>query len=174
MESLTQDEEKRIARLQKYVTKVEEAQEEMMRAINSGEMEGYSEEEVRFYLSHTPNMIAEAGLFLAKMQRAYEYSKVDTKVILAKIWKKCNQHKDQLGLTNAKDREAYVQTDPEYIKAQQQEIEWKYRLNQMQVIYDRYEDMYISCRKLASMIPTLNKAQDSYVKYNREYGIENE
>ena len=72
MDTLTQDEEKRIARLEKYVAKVEEAQEEMMRAINSGEMEGFSEADIRFYLSHTPNMIAEAGLFLAKMQRAYE------------------------------------------------------------------------------------------------------
>ena len=106
MDTLTQDEQQRIARLEKYVNKVEEAQAEMMRAINSGEMEGFSEEDVRFYLSHTPNMIAEAGLFLAKMQRAYEYSKVDTKVILAKIWKKCNQHKDDLGLSNARDREA--------------------------------------------------------------------
>ena len=165
MESLTQDEEKRIARLQKYVDKVEEAQEEMMRAINSGEMEGYSEEDVRFYLSHTPNMIAEAGLFLAKMQRAYEYSKVDTKVILAKLWKKCNQQKETLGLTNAKDREAYVQTDPEYVKAQQQEIEWKYRVNQMQVIYDRYENLFISTRKLCGLIEKDNQNQYRREKY---------
>lgn len=165
MDTLTQDEQQRIARLEKYVNKVEEAQAEMMRAINSGEMEGFSEEDVRFYLSHTPNMIAEAGLFLAKMQRAYEYSKVDTKVILAKIWKKCNQHKDDLGLSNAKDREAFVQTDPEYIKAQQQEIEWKYRVNQMQVIYDRYENLFISTRKLCSLIEKDTQNQYRIEKY---------
>ena len=139
-----------------------------MRAINSGEMEGFSEADIRFYLSHTPNMIAEAGLFLAKMQRAYEYSKVDTKVILAKIWKKTNQHKDDLGLSNAKDREAFVQTDLEYIKAQQQEIEWKYRVNQMQVIYDRYENLFISTRKLCSLIEKDTQNQYRMEKYGNE------
>ena len=85
MEPLTQDEEKRIARLERYVEKVETAQAEMMRAINAGEMEGFSEEDIRFHLSHDPNMIAEAGLFLAKIRRAYEYAKNDTKTIRAEV-----------------------------------------------------------------------------------------
>ena len=163
MESLTQAEEQRLARLQKYIDKVEEAQEEMIRSIYAGEMEAFSEEDVRFHLSHDPNAIAEAGLFLAKMQRAYDYAKLDSQTITAELWKKCNQHKDDLGLTNAKDRESYVKTQPEYIKAQQQEAEWKYRLSQMQVIYDRYENLFVGSRKIASLIE-----KDNTNNYRRE------
>lgn len=152
MESLTQPEEQRMARLQKYVDKVEEAQAEMVRAINSGEMEGFTEEQVRFHLSHNPNMLAEAGLFLAKMQRDYDYAKLDVDTITAELWRKCNLHKEDLGLANAKDRESYVKTQPKYIKAQQQLLEWKYRLAQMQIIYDRYENLFIGTRKIASML----------------------
>lgn len=152
MESLTQPEEQRIARLQKYVDKVEEAQNEMIRTINSGEMEGFSEAEVRFHLSHDPNMLAEAGLFLAKLQRAYDYAKLDCETITAELWRKCNQRKDDLGLANAKDRESFVKTQPEYIKVQQQLLEWKYRLAQMQTIYNRYENLFIGTRKIASML----------------------
>lgn len=149
---LVQPEDKRIARLQEYITQIEQAMARMIKSINEGDTTGFSEEEVRFYLSSVPNMIAESGLLLAKMNRDYSYAKIDTKIITAEVWKKCNQHKDALKLSNAKDREAYVQTQPELIKAQQAEAEWKYRLDQMQIIYDRYTNLYISVRKLASMI----------------------
>ena len=97
------------------------------------------------------------------MQRAYDYAKLDSQTITAELWKKCNQHKDDLGLTNAKDRESYVKTQPEYIKAQQQEAEWKYRLSQMQVIYDRYENLFVGSRKIASLIE-----KDNTNNYRRE------
>ena len=163
MDTLTQPEEQRIARLKKYVAKVEEAQSEMIRAINSGELEGFTEEQVRFHLSHNPNMLAEAGLFLAKMQRAYDYAKLDVETITAELWRKCNFHKDDLGLSNAKDRESYVRTQPEYIKAQQQLLEWKYRLAQMQIIYNRYENLFVGTRKIANLIE-----KDNANNYRRE------
>lgn len=157
MEQLTQDEEQRIARLEKYVAQVEKAQAEMVRAINAGEMEGFTEEDIRFHLSHDPNMIAEAGLFLAKIHRAYEYAKNDTKTIRAEIRRKCNQRKDELGLSSASDRDDYVQTDQRYQDAVKQELEWKYRVEQMQVIYDRYENLFVGSRKIASLF-TQSKA----------------
>ena len=152
MESLTQSEEQRIARLQKYIDQVEEAYAEMTRVINSGEMEGFTETEVKFHLSHDPNMLAAAGLLLAKLQRAYDYAKLDVDTIIAELWRKCNQKKEDLGLTNAKDRESFVKTQPEYIKAQQQLLEWKYRLAQMQVVYNRYENLFVGTRKIANLI----------------------
>ena len=149
---LTQPEEKRLARLQEYVDQIELAMSKMIASINEGNTSGYSEEEVRFYLSTVPNLIAESGLLLAKMTRDANYAKIDTKIISAELWKKCNRHKEDLGLSSAKDREAYVQTQPEYIKAQQTEAEWKYRLDQMQIIYERYTNLYVAVRKIASMI----------------------
>lgn len=149
---LTEKDEKRIARLEKYVKKVEEAQKIMMLQAQKGEFEAFSEEDIRFHLSHDPDMIAEAGLFLAKLTRAYEYAKVDTQVILAQLWKECNEEKELLGLSNAKDREAWVKTQPRYVKTVRQEIEWKYHLNRMQVIYDRYENLFTGSRKIASML----------------------
>ena len=128
MDTLTQPEEQRIARLKKYVAKVEEAQNEMIRAINSGELEGFTEEQVRFHLSHNPNMLAEAGLFLAKMQRAYDYAKLDVETITAELWRKCNL-----------------------------------RLAQMQVIYDRYENLFVGTRKIANLIE-----KDNINNYRRE------
>ena len=157
MNELTQDEQKRIARLEKYVAKIELAQAEMIRAIQNGDMEAFSEEDVRFHLSHDPNAIAEAGLFLAKIHRAYEYAKNDTKTIRARVRKECNQRKDELGLSSASDRDDYVQTNPEYQEALKQELEWKYRVDQMQVIYDRYENLFVGSRKIASLIEKDNE-----------------
>lgn len=174
METLTQNEEKRLARLQKYSDQVSVAYEKMVKSINSGEANGFSEDEVKFYLSNTPTLIAESGLFLAKLQRAWRYSQIDVKVVSAEVWKKCNRMKEELGLSSAKDREAFVQTQPELIKAQQIEAEFRYRVDQMQVIYERYCNLYLSARKLASLISTFNKAQDDYVKYNKEYGTEDD
>lgn len=165
---LTQSEQKRIERLQKYVSKVEEAQQVMLQAIQRGDFEAFSEEDIRFHLSHDPDMIAEAGLFLAKLQRSYEYAKLDTATILAELWKLCNEEKESLGLTNAKDRESWVKTQPKYIKAQRQEIEWKYHLNRMQIIYDRYVNLFAGSRKLANMLQSYMDAQNSYTKYNGE------
>lgn len=154
---LTQSVQERLNRLQNYVEKVEEAQAEMVRSAKQGKFEAFSEEEVRFHLSHDPNMIAEAGLFLAKIQRAYEYAKVDTQTIVAEIWNECNQRHEELGLTNAKDRECWVKTQPRYIEAQRQEIEWKYNLQRMQVIYDRYDNLFVGSRKIASLLEKDNQ-----------------
>ena len=165
---LTQSEQKRIERLQKYISKVEEAQQVMLQAIQRGDFEAFSEEDIRFHLSHDPDMIAEAGLFLAKLQRSYEYAKLDTSTILAELWKLCNEEKESLGLTNAKDRASWVKTQPKYIKAQRQEIEWKYHLNRMQIIYDRYVNLFAGSRKLANMLQSYMDAQNSYTKYNGE------
>lgn len=165
---ITQDYEKRVARLKKYVEKVEQAQAEMARAINDGDFEAFSEEDIRFHLSRDPNMIAEAQLFLAKIRRAHEYAKNDTKTIRAKIRKQANQQKEILGLSSASDRDDYVQINPEYQEALKQEIEWKYRVEQMEAITARYENLFAGSRKLANLIQSYNKAQDDYVKYNSE------
>ena len=163
---LTESEQKRIERLQKYVAKVEESQKVMLQAIRRGDFEAFSEEDVRFHLSHDPDMIAEAGLFLAKLQRSYEYAKLDTATILAELWKICNEEKESLGLSSAKDRESWVKTQPKYIKAQRQEIEWRYHLDRMKVIYDRYENLFTGSRKIANLIE-----KDNENNYRREkYG----
>lgn len=163
---LTESEQKRIERLQKYVAKVEESQKVMLQAIQRGDFEAFSEEDVRFHLSHDPDMIAETGLFLAKLQRSYEYAKLDTATILAELWKICNEEKESLGLSSAKDRESWVKTQPKYIKAQRQEIEWRYHLDRMKVIYDRYENLFTGSRKIANLIE-----KDNENNYRREkYG----
>lgn len=162
---LTESEQKRIDRLQKYVAKVEESQKVMLQAIQRGDFEAFSEEDVRFHLSHDPDMIAEAGLFLAKLQRSYEYAKLDTATILAELWKICNEEKESLGLSSAKDRESWVKTQPKYIKAQRQEIEWRYHLERMKVIYDRYENLFTGSRKIANLIEKDNENNYRRGKY---------
>lgn len=160
---LTESVQERLNRLQSYVEKVEGAQAVMLKNVKQGKFEAFSEEEVRFHLSHDPNMIAEAGLFLAKLQRAYEYAKIDTQTIIAEIWNECNQRREELGLSNAKDRENWVKVQPRYIEAQKQEIEWKYNLQRMEVIYDRYENLFVGSRKIASLIE-----KDNQNVYRRE------
>ena len=157
METTLQSVEERIARLERYVTKVEEAQAEMVRAINAGEMEAFSEEDVRFHLSHDPNAIAEAGLFLAKIHRAYEYAKNDTKTIRAQVRREANSRRDELKLTSASDRDDYVQVDKRYQDALKQEFEWKYRAEQMEVIYERYQNLFAGSRKIANLIEKDNQ-----------------
>jgi hypothetical protein len=163
---LTESEQKRIERLQKYIAKVEESQKVMLQAIQRGDFEAFSEEDVRFHLSHDPDMIAEAGLFLAKLQRSYEYAKLDTATILAELWKICNSEKESLGLSSAKDRESWVKTQPKYIKAQRQEIEWRYHLDRMKIIYDRYENLFTGSRKIANLIEKDNENNYRREKYD--------
>lgn len=152
METLTQDEEQRIARLEKYIAKAEESLDSLTKSLQNGAFEAFSEEQIRFHLTHDPDLIADCGLLMAKFKRAVLYAELDTKTIKADLWRKCNNRKESLGLSNAKDREAFVQTDPQYHRAYQQEIEWKYQLDRMQMIYDRYNNLYISVRKLASIL----------------------
>lgn len=159
--------EKRIARLQTYVEKVEEALKLMNIAAQKGDFEAFSEEEVRFHLSHDPNMIAEAGLFLANIQRSYEYAKLDTQTILAEIWKECNQRKEELELSSAKDRESWVKTQPRYIEAQKQEIEWKYNVQRMNIVYDRYENLFTGVRKIANLLEKDNENVYRMEKYGQ-------
>ena len=165
---LTQPEEQRLARLEKYIAVVENAYKNMVQSISSGETEGFSEEQIKFYLSSLPNQIAESALFLAKIERAAQYALVDVETIQAELWKKYNAQKEVLGLSNAKDREAYTKTDPDLIRAKQQLLEWKYRAKQMQIICDRYDNLFTSVRKLANLLGPYNQAQDLYAKYNSE------
>ena len=50
-----------------------------------------------------------------------------------------------------------MKTQPRYVEAQKQEIEWKYNLNRMQVIYDRYENMFTGVRKIANLLEKDNE-----------------
>lgn len=164
--ALTQTYEARLERLKKYVAKIEEVMKEMERQVAEGDFEAYTENEIRIQLTHIPDMIADAGVLLSKIQRAYEYAKLDTSVIKAEIWKDTNSEKDNLGLTNAKDREAYVTVQPRYLEAKRQELEWKYNLDLANVIRERYENIFASCRKLANLIE-----KDQQNVYNQEkYG----
>lgn len=160
------NEDEKIKRLQRYVSKVEQIQAQMVESIKKGEFEPFTEEQIRSHLSHAPDMIAEAGLFLAQIERAYDGTKTQTQIALAELWNKCNKLKSTLDLTNAKDRESWVKIQPEYKAAMDLEIEWKYRVSQMRVIYNRYENLFTSARKLANLIE-----KDNENVYRREkYG----
>ena len=141
------NEDEKIKRLQRYVSKVEQIQSQMVESIKNGEFEPFTEEQIRSHLSHAPDMIAEAGLFLAQIERAYDGTKTQTQITLAELWNKCNKLKNTLDLTNAKDRESWVKI-------------------QMRVIYNRYENLFTSARKLANLIE-----KDNENVYRREkYG----
>lgn len=167
MKGLTESDEKRIARLEKYAAKVEEAQREMVRAINSGELEALNEEQIRFQLSWTPNAIAECGLLLAKIHRAYGYSKNDTKTIRSEIRSEAVRRKVELGLSSASDRDDYVQINPRFQEAVKQEIEWECWERRMQVVYERYQDLFIAARKLASLAEKDNQNVYRMEKYGQ-------
>lgn len=170
MGDLIQSPEQRMARLEKYVAKVEEALKQIQEDYQSGKNNPLSEDEIKYHLATDPVMIAEVGIELAHFRRAYSYAQIDTKLIYASIWREINSKKDELKLSNAKDREAYVLSQPEYVKALRQEIEWKYNLDRMTVIYERYTNTFISSRKLAGLAIENYQAQDNYTKYNQEVG----
>ena len=163
---LTQAYEKRLARLEKYVAKVDSVMQEMEQQIVDGTFEAFSEEQIRIQLTVLPNMIADAGILLAKIQRAYSYAKNDTKSIWSQFWVDCNKRKEQLGLSSAEDRKSWVEIQPDVRQARNQESEWQYNVARAQTIFDRYNNLFTSCRKLANLIPSYNKAQDDYLKYN--------
>lgn len=147
----------KITKLDKYASKVEQALQTITLQAQGGDLEPFTEQEIRMHLSRDPEMIADAGLFLAKIQRAYESAKLNTSIVNAELWKICNEERDSLGLTNAKDRESWVKTQPKYIQCAKEEIEWKYQLERMKVIYDRYENLFYGTRKLCSLIEKDNQ-----------------
>ena len=164
--TLTQSDKQRIDRLNRYIEKVSRAMEVLQTQAKTGELEAFNEEDVRFHLSHDPDMIAEAGILLAKIHRANEYAKQDTKIILAELWNECNQKRELLGLTNAKDRESWVTTQPKYIQAKRQEIEWGHYEDLMKVILERYENLFVGSRKIASLIEKDNENLYRREKYD--------
>lgn len=163
---LTQAYEKRLARLERYVAKVDSVMKDLETQVAEGTFEAFSEEQIRVQLTCLPNLIADAGILLAKIQRAYSYAKNDTKSIWSQYWVDCNKRKESLGLSSAEDRKSWVEIQPDVRQARNQESEWQYNVARAQVIYDRYVNLFASCRKLANLIPTYNKAQDDYLKYN--------
>lgn len=165
MSDLLQTDQQRLERLERYVAKIDQSVKELEQSASQGDLETLNEDEIRYYLSALPQLIADSGLLLAKTQRAVSYATLDAKVINAELWKEANEQKDELNLTNAKDREAYVVSNPKYIKAQQQVFEWKYQCDRAQIVFERYESLFIGVRKLCSLLPQYYKAQDDYVKY---------
>lgn len=155
-------------KLQIYIQTVEDAVNIIIQKSARGDFSPKSEEEIRYLLSHTPDMISEAGLILAEFHHEYEKAKFDTKLTQAEVWRRINEKRDILNLTNAKDREAYVLAQPEYQEAVRRENEWKYRQEQMSVVYDRYCNLFVGTRKLANLME--NDNQNNYRKV--EYGDE--
>lgn len=168
MDDLLQTTQKRLERLDKYVAKIDEAVQALEMSAARGDMESLNEEEIRYYLSTLPQLIADSALFLAKTDRALSYAKLDLKVIQAQIWKEINARKEDLGLSNAKDREAYVVSQPKYIEAQRQVFEWEYNRARAEVVFNRYSDLFIGVRKLCGILPQYENAQLNYSKYNQE------
>lgn len=162
---LIEDIQDRTARLEKYVSKVEAQQKAMVEAIARGDFEAFSEEDVRFHLSHDPDMIADAGLFLAKLRRAWEYAKNDTRTVRSEVRSVATKKKEELGLSSASDRDDFVQTNPEYQKALKQEIEWKFNVELMEVIYERYQNLFAGSRKIANLIEKDNMNNYRIEKY---------
>ena len=171
MNSEIQTPEERLARLERYVAKVDARMKEIEQEVKSGNINPLSEIEIQNQLSRLPELIASTGLELAHFRRAFNYAELDDDVICARLWNEANQKKEELGLSNAKDRDAYIKKQKEYIETKRHCIEWKYNLERMTIIYERYQNLFVAVRKLASLAQENYKAQDDYVKYNREVGM---
>ena len=155
----------RVEKLDRYSAKVEESYKEIESQSKGDDFRYYSEDDIRWHLQHDPNMVAESGLMLADIQKAYDNARIDTKVILAEVWNQCNKNREALGLTSAEDRKNWVQANGRYVVALRQEVQWKYQLARMQIIYDKYQDIFTGIRKLATIIQTSNEIQTSNDKW---------
>lgn len=156
----TEEVEKRMERLNKYIKVVDDAMERMIRERREdGEMSYLSEHELQEMLRTLPNFIADASLIHTKIARDLEYAKLDTLVEKHKL----SEQAKALDIRTQKEREAYALTNPEYHKTYKIEIEYKYRLGQAKVIQERYENLFVSCRKLANLIE-----KDNQNNYRRE------
>lgn len=165
---LVQADQERLARLEKYVTKVEEAIKDLEASVANGQMESLNEAEISFYLTNLPDIICDAGILYAKIQRGYDYAKFDTKIIASEIRDETVRKKDLLGLSNTKDQEAYIIRQQRFIDAQHSEYEWGFNCKRAQLVYERYNNMFIAVRKLVTLLPTYYEAQNNYIKYNTE------
>jgi len=165
MEDLLQTTSERLERLNRYVSKIDQSVKELELSTARGDLESLNDEQIRYYLSNLPQIIAETGIILAKTRRAYAYAKNDTKTIRAQIRSGANKNKEALGLSSASDRDDYVQTKKEYQAALKLEFEWAYNCDVAEVVYNRYCDNFLAVRKLASLAEENYRAQDNVTKY---------
>lgn len=165
MDDLLQTTEQRLARLGRYVAKIEQSVKELEASTARGDLESLNDEQIRYYLTNLPQIVAETGIILAKTRRAYAYAKNDTKTIRAKIRSEANREKESLGLSSASDRDDYVQTKKEYQDALKLEFEWAYNCDVAEVVYNRYNDNFVAVRKLASLAQENYQMQDNATKY---------
>ena len=156
----TEDIEKRMERLNKYIKVVDDAMEQMMtERRENGELSYLSENELQEMLRILPNFIADASLINVKLARDVEYAKLDSLIEKHKL----SEEARRLNISTQKEREAYALTNPGYHKTFKIEIEYRYRLGQAKVIQERYENLFVSCRKLANLIE-----KDNMNNYRRE------
>lgn len=148
----TSSEDPKVLKLQTYIETVEKAVKTISEKSRRGDFSPDSVERIQYLLSTAPDMQAQAGLMLAEFRKEYEEAKFNTKLVQANLWRQINDRRDTLNLTNAKDREAYVLSQPKYQEAVRQENEWKYRCEQMTVVHTRYQDLFVGVRKLASIL----------------------
>lgn len=147
-----ENQEVKFQKLHDYIQAVDRAVSVIIEKSRRGDFAPKSVEEIENLLANAPDMKAQAFLMLADFHHEYEKAKFDTKLIQAELWRQINEKREVLNLTNAKDREAYVLSQPKYQESVRRENEWKYRCEQMQAVCTRYEDLHLGVRKLASLL----------------------
>ena len=166
--SLIETDEKLMSRLKSAEDKATQMEYEMRKDQNTGEMAFIGADHIGAYLSVTPDLIAEFSLYEANVERDYSYAKNDTSTIKSVLWIECNQRRDELKLTNAEDRKSWVQIQPKYQAAVKREMEWKYILQRVQTILDRYNNIFMAYRKIANMVEldqSNNYRREKYSNY---------
>lgn len=112
----------------------------------------YDRHEIEGLLDSLPGTIAKADMALAQCENNLEQLEQDLKVMKAKYHLKASVDKEELSLTNAEDRKAYVETQPDVIDMCNQIIVEKGNKAVLRIQLEKYDRLFTSIRKQANMI----------------------
>lgn len=100
----------------------------------------YDDETIKKGLAILPYAIQQAAEEMIRLEKAYKNKENETKRVAAKLGVEAIRLKEAKNLSSATDRTAWVQTHPDYIQAQEEELDSREKFQLAKVKAERLKN----------------------------------
>lgn len=128
-------------------------------------LKALTEHEVSALLSNLPKTKYNYNVELSKRIEELDIAKQDLNRTKAKAQLQASANKDKLDLKSDTDRKAWANNTPEVQEAELALLKAQGEKELARCRFEYLEDLFISVRKIASLIEKQNDAQDEYNNY---------
>lgn len=143
-----------LERLSANALRISEQMQDIDSFYKTGDVSYFSAERINKFLALTPDIIAQAELDVAHVERDYLYAKNDTVTIKAQLWNEANlpENREKYSLSSAEDRKCWVQVKHAFQVRQRTEYEWRMLLAYETAILNKYNNIFTAYRKIANLV----------------------